>query len=534
MSRNASPRPSVVLILVLSGVIVGLTWDRLTVSAIPLRADGQSAKDGAVAPVPPAQARGTEEEVYRALAKRYQERFEEVDKTFETVARAVSPAVVHLVAKKTGKREDGSQTRYDETGSGVIVRLDLGKTLYVLTNNHVVDGTPTADLNICLQDGRVLHPERIWTDAKADIAVLKLGRDDLPTARLGDSDLMSAGNWVMAMGSPFGLTHSVSHGIISARGRHEKELEEEGVENQDFLQTDAAINPGNSGGPLVNMKGEVIGVNTAIATSHTGSEGVGFSIPINLARWAARQLVSGGKVTRGAMGVDLDDLKADRATTLGLKFPRGAQILYVHPTSPAERAGMKSGDVVVKFNGTSVVDLNHLINLVAMAPIGRPAAVIVWREGKEQACSVTVADREHVLASVPVPVAGAGIEPRDDPNARKPRSPRRSGPSETVAIDGTATALGMEMVTLDDDDDDRRIGLPASTRGVAVSRIDETSPLASALRPRDVITTIGGQPIRSAADLAATLKLRDSRTNLELGVRRLGDGVWQRFNARVP
>ena len=300
------------------------------------------------------------------------------------MARAVAPAVAHLVAKKSGKREDGTQTRYDETGSGVIVRLGAGKSLYVLTNNHVVAGTPAADINICLQDGRLLHPERIWTDPKADVAVLKLGRDDLPTARLGDSDQVSAGTWVLAIGSPFGLTHSVSHGIVSARGRHEKELEDEGVENQDFLQTDAAINPGNSGGPLVNMKGEVIGVNTAIATSHTGSEGVGFSIPINLAKWVALQLVAGGKVARGAMGVDLDDLKADRATTLGLKCPKGAQILFVHPSSPADRAGMKSGDVVLKFNGTTVVDLNHLINLVAMAPIGRPASVIVWARGRNR------------------------------------------------------------------------------------------------------------------------------------------------------
>src|SRR5262249_35965570 len=150
-----------------------------------------------------------------------------------------SPAVVHIVTRKRRTfPDDDPATHYEESGSGVIVRSEKAKDLYVLTNNHVVEGAAAAEVNIVLHDGRVLHPVRYWSDSKADIAVLRLGRDDLPTARLGNSDDAAIGTWVLALGSPFGLTHSVSQGIISARGRHEKELEEDGVENQDFLQTD--------------------------------------------------------------------------------------------------------------------------------------------------------------------------------------------------------------------------------------------------------------------------------------------------------
>ena len=217
------------------------------------------------------------------------------------MAKAVSPSVVHIVAQKTVKAEDGRRSRqFEETGSGVIVRSDRAPGLYVLTNHHVVEAAKPSKIRIFLHDGRSLLPVTVWSDAKADIAVLKLDRDDLPAARLGNSDEAPVGTWVMALGSPFGLTHSVSQGIISARGRHMDELPD--VENQDFLQTDAAINPGNSGGPLVNMKGEVIGINNSIASNGGGNEGVGFSIPINLARWIMNELIAHGRVTAGRAG----------------------------------------------------------------------------------------------------------------------------------------------------------------------------------------------------------------------------------------
>jgi serine protease Do len=338
--------------------------------------------------------------VYQQLGKQY-EQFASVNRTFELVAHVVSPSVVHIVAKKAHKREDNQKLEFEETGSGVIIRDPSKNGSYVLTNNHVIEGAVANKIDVFLHDGRSLKPTRIWLDAKADIGVLLLPDPSLPVARLGDSDDIAVGSWVLALGSPFGLTHSVTQGIISARGRHEQELQDDGVENQDFLQTDAAINPGNSGGPLVNMKGEVIGINTAIASNGGGSEGVGFSIPINLARWIMDQLVSSGKVNRGRIGVVLDDVRPEQALALGLPRPKGATVLNVQADSPAFKAGVHDGDVILRFNSVEVVDLNHLINLVSMAPIGRPANVILWRERHELAVEVTIASKDPSIALGP-------------------------------------------------------------------------------------------------------------------------------------
>ena len=201
---------------------------------------------------------------------------------------------------KTARRRSQRIKKFDGTRSAVIVRNGKNPGLYILTNHHVVEGGKIANIRIFLHDGRALTPERIWSDAEADIAVLKLDRDDLPAARLGNSDTAVVGSWVVAVGSPFGLMHSVSRessGPEPAHGRARGRLK-----NQDFLQTDAAINPGNSGGPLVNLKGKVMGINNSIASDGGGIEGVGFSIPINLARWIINELISNGHVTRGAGG----------------------------------------------------------------------------------------------------------------------------------------------------------------------------------------------------------------------------------------
>ena len=343
------------------------------------------------------------------------------------MAKTVSPAVVHIVAHKSGRDEEGHRVRqFEETGSGVIVRKDRGQGLYVLTNHHVVLGATPSQIRIFLQDGRALHPDRFWSDAEADIAVLNLGRDDLPAARLGNSDEATVGTWVLAMGSPFGLTHSVSQGIISARGRHMDELQD--VENQDFLQTDAAINPGNSGGPLVNMKGEVIGINNSIASNGGGNEGVGFSIPINLARWIMEQLITHGRVSRGALGVILHpEFRLEDALALGLDRPRGAWIEVVNPRSPAAEGGLREGDVVVRFNGVEINDLNHLINMVSMAPIGRPAEMVVWRDRKKVSMKITVGDKEPLTQASPPVDRSTPDRLLRRPDARVSRHPSRWG-----------------------------------------------------------------------------------------------------------
>jgi serine protease Do len=365
--------------------------------------------------VPPAARPASEVAVAAAMEGQYA-RFAEIDRTFALASRSVAPAVVHIIARKPGRRDDaraGHPQFVEETGSGVIVRPDAGRGLYILTNHHVVAGSAPRDVAVLLHDGRSIEPERIWVDRKADIAVLKLAQDDLPTARLGDSDRVEVGTWVLALGSPFGLTQSVSQGIISARNRHEEELEDDGVENQEFLQTDAAINPGNSGGPLVNLRGEVIGINTAIASNGGGSEGVGFSIPINLARWIMEQLVTRGRVSRGALGVNLQDLSASQAQRYGLACPRGAYVLFVREGTPAAGAGLREGDVILRFNGLDVVDINHLINLVSRATIGQEAEVVLWRDGAQRLARVAIADQDAILASSP-PVPQR-ITPADEP-----------------------------------------------------------------------------------------------------------------------
>jgi serine protease Do len=420
MARASSPLVLVATLIV--GIGLGLAASRVgptsTVQATALPGASDSANDKTAATPKPRGA--TDEAIYNQLARQY-ENFEHVNRTFELVAKAVSPAVVHIVARKPGHHgDDGRPPHYeDETGSGVIVRPDGGNGLYVLTNNHVVAGASAAQVTITLHDGRVETPERFWSDVMADVAVLKLRRDDLPAARLGNSDDAAVGSWVVALGSPFGLTHSVSQGIISARNRYEEELEEDGVKNQEFLQTDAAINPGNSGGPLVNMKGEVIGINTAIASNGGGSEGVGFSIPINLAKWILKQLVANGKVSRGAMGVHLGAIQPLEAITLGLERPRGARIKSVHKQSPAFAAGLHDGDVILRFNGIDVLDFNHLINLVSMSPIGQRMEVVVWRDRKPLTASVAIADRDAIIE----PSVPEAERPRANAPLRRPARP---------------------------------------------------------------------------------------------------------------
>ncbi len=491
------------------GVLLGMNWDRgriVSAQARPGAPGASPAEDVGPTHVAPSVRGQSDDGLYAQLAKQYAQ-FEHVNRTFELVSKAVSPSVVHLVAHKSGTREDEAQVReYEETGSGVIVRGDTSRGLFVLTNNHVVAGANTTQIDIFLSDGRSFHPVRIWSDSKADIAVLKLDRTDLPAARLGDSDNAPVGSWVLAMGSPFGLNHSVSQGIISGRGRHEDDLERAGVENQDFLQTDAAINPGNSGGPLVNMKGEIVGINIAILSNGGGNEGVGFSIPINLARWIMGQLLANGRVSRGALGVKLHpDFEADNAISLGLERPRGAWIESVAQQSPAAAGGIKVGDVVVRFNGVEVIDLNHLINLVSMAPIGQPADVVIWRDRREWSMRVTVADKDRIVGQAPRP-------------ARPPAA---------------NSVMGMDLVTLEPTSA-RRLGLPESTRGVAVTRLDPESPLTGTFQQLDVVQTVAGRPVSSAEEVVQALGARRTSTGLDVIIQRVVEGVMQRYRIRVP
>jgi serine protease Do len=291
--------------------------------------------------------------------------------------RLVTPSVVHIDAEK----RDGRRRSVEEAGSGVVIEL-VGK-LYVLTNRHVVTDAEQERIKIKLADGRVINPSRTWEYADTDVAVMQISAENLVPARIGNSDRLEIGDFVLAVGSPFGLSHSVTYGIISAKGRRDLELGGGNVRYQDFMQTDAAINPGNSGGPLFNLRGEVVGINTAIASSSGGNEGIGFTIPINVAMHVAGQLIETGEVGKAFLGVQLDgSFGPEAAARLGLPRPLGARVSGVTPNSPAEAAKFEVGDVVLRFDGKNIDDDQHLVDCVSMTPAGKEVDVLIFRQGR--------------------------------------------------------------------------------------------------------------------------------------------------------
>ena len=269
------------------------------------------------------------------------------------VVQLTRPTVVHIEANHEESDRFGRSRSVEEAGSGVIFE-SAGK-FYVITNRHVIHGAPLSDIDIRLTNGRLVHPTNVWSDSETDIAVMRLSQTNLTPARLGDSGRVEIGDFVLAVGSPFGLSHSVTYGIVSAKGRRDLELGGGGVKYQNFIQTDAAINPGNSGGPLLNLKGEVIGINTAIASSSGGNEGIGFSIPINMVMIIANQLVATGQVRRAFLGVSLDSkFGADSAVQLGLPRLMGAKVSGITPDSPAANAQLQVGDIILRFDEFAV------------------------------------------------------------------------------------------------------------------------------------------------------------------------------------
>ena len=334
------------------------------------------------------------EELYRQLRSEA-EILKTQTNVVKTVAKLVGPTVVHIeadVAPRVAPQFGSSRQRIEEAGSGVIV--EVGANLYILTNRHVIDGAEASGIRITLADGRQIRPQRTLVDPETDTGVLVVSAPDLVAAPVGDSDEMEIGDFVLAVGSPFGLSHSVTYGIISAKGRRDLELGDSGVRLRDFLQTDAAINPGNSGGPLINLRGEVIGINTAIASNSGGSEGIGFSIPINMFMAVAKQLIDQGKVTRAFLGVTLDrDFGPAMAAELGLPRPLGARIIDLTENSPAATADLRRGDVILQFNSISVEDDAHLVNLVNLTEVGKEVSLLVFRERQTKVVKVRVGNR---------------------------------------------------------------------------------------------------------------------------------------------
>ena len=306
------------------------------------------------------------------------------------------PSVVHIesyrVEHHTGGYGRGREI--EEAGSGVVV--EVRGRYFVVTNQHVVEGAKLDDIHIRSSQGQRLRPRAYLHDASTDLAVLELQDDQVTPARMGNSDTIEIGEIVLAIGSPFGLNHSVSYGIISAKGRRDLELGRDGVRFQDFLQTDAAINPGNSGGPLVNLRGEVIGISTAIASSSGGNDGIGFAIPSNMVMLVVRQLIETGSVAHAYLGVTLDnDFNRDEARRIGVPGNAGALVKSITPQSPASLARIRPNDIITQFNGVSVENDSHLVNLVGLTTPDRAVDMRVYREGKILTFSVQLEHRRR-------------------------------------------------------------------------------------------------------------------------------------------
>lgn len=372
-------------------------------------------------------------------------------------------------------------------GSGVIVREDG----YILTNNHLV-GEATEVL-VILPDEREFTARVVWSDARTEVALLRIEAKGLPTIPLGDSSVLRLGEPVIAIGYPFGVGQTVTQGIVSALGRTFKVAERSGL-FVDFIQTDAAINPGNSGGALINTRGELVGINTLIV-SNTGSyAGLGFAIPINTAREVMNDIIAHGRVIRGYLGVNMDDLTAEKAEFFGLKKGEGVILTEIVGGSPADKAGLKVDDVVTSINGTPVKNMNDLRRIVAAIKPGEKAKIGIVRDGKETTVTATVDARpEELERASAAEESGETIKP------------------ELALLNG----VGLEELNRSYR---ARLQIPAEVQGVIVTEVDPNSPAAdSGLRQGDVIIAVNRMPTRNIREFNARLKgLKDARILLTI------------------
>lgn len=428
------------------------------------------------------------------------------------VARLMRGSVVHIESR----RRSASGGTVEETGSGVVMTLPGAAGVYVVTNRHVVAGsTELTGISVQLDDGRFLHPTQVWQDKATDVAVIKLPEVSVVPAKWGDSDRLEIGHLVLALGSPFGLSQSVTLGIVSAKGRRSLALGATGeMLNQDFIQTDAAINPGNSGGPLVDLHGRVVGINTAIASNSGGNEGIAFSIPSNLVRQVAESLVKYGKVPRAYLGVKLDpEFDAKAARQFRLDRLRGARVLQVYEKTPAARAALQMDDVILQMDGVEVQDENHLINMVSLTPIGKKIRLNVLRSGKVIPIEVLLADRTELDGQ-----ASNGPAPPTPPSGRmRPTSfSREASPDDGLRLRRIDASLA------------RQVGVAEGTTGLVVLEAP-----AGELRPYDVIVEAARKPVASVLDWEAAREAYLGQ-DLLVKVRRVEGGGVRELLVVVP
>lgn len=396
--------------------------------------------------------------------------------------------------------EEQQKRRGTSLGSGFIIDGEG----YIVTNNHVIQGAE--DITVILRDDTQLKAKLIGSDSRVDVAVLKVeppNKKPLPAVKFGDSDKSRVGDWVIAIGNPFGLGHSVTAGIISARGRSLSDSLD------DYLQTDAAINKGNSGGPLFNAAGEVIGVNTAIYSPSGTNAGLAFSIPSNLVKQVADQLREFGRVKRGWIGVSYQSVTDDIAESFGLDRARGVLVANVVADGPAAKAGLKRNDIIVGFAGQDVPDLRRFPRLVANARVGSTVDVTVWRQGKEQPLKLRIGEQDEP-EKTNVAAQGGG--------AKKPAEPDQP-------VTSTIEQLGLTLQKVSDQLREK-YGLSDSVKGVVVTKVVPNSPAAEKqLQAGDVILEVDQKPVttpQEVTEIVAKLQAQKKRSVL-LFVERQGD-----------
>ncbi|MBI5504822.1 MAG: DegQ family serine endoprotease [Deltaproteobacteria bacterium] len=396
---------------------------------------------------------------------------------FSRLVEALAPAVVNISTESEDKNELSPHhgfggDPFDPYSRGPRRSLGSGfvfdKEGYIITNAHVVEDA--SKIVVRLNDEREFEAEVIGADAKTDLAVIRIkGADNLVPVSLGDSDALKVGEWVVAIGNPFALDHTVTAGIVSAKGRQINRRNP----YDDFIQTDAAINPGNSGGPLVNLSGQVVGINAAIFSQGGGNIGIGFAIPINMARNVVPQLRTEGHVTRGWLGVKIQPVDKDIAGSLGLAEAKGALVAEVFPDSPASKAGLEVGDVIVKFDGVDVGKSTDLPTIVAGTPVGKQVEVVVVRAGGEKTFTVDVAK----LA--------------DEGGTAHPVQARTLG----LTVQDLAPEMAEEL------------GLDKDAKGVVVTSVTKGSPAeAAGLQPGDLIQMVGNRAVENAAKFSSMLE----------------------------
>jgi serine protease Do len=422
--------------------------------------------------------------------------------SFAELAKNLSPTVVNVKVTKIEKTAFGGfpfpegdrgdfferffrdmprmpeNRRMQGAGSGVIISPDG----YIVTNNHVVEGAN--EVTVTLSDKKEYKAQVIGLDPKTDLAVLKIDvNKPLPAAALGDSEKLKVGDWVLAIGNPFGLNHTVTSGIVSAKGR----IIGAGPYD-DFIQTDASINPGNSGGPLFNMSGEVVGINTAIIAQ---GQGIGFAIPVNTAKPLIPQLVADGEVTRGYLGVNIQSITPELAKALGVEGREGALVADVNPGSPAEKGGLQRGDIIIAYGGKSVKNHHALPSMVAATPVGERVTVTVLRDGKEHKLSVKV-----------------GKLPTETAMREKTDMPAKG--HWGLQLHDLTPQIGQQL------------GLHAD-QGVVVVGVEPGSPAHEAgIRQGDVIVEVNRQAVNSVDEVRETIDKSKEKDQLLLLVQRQG------------